>query len=52
MICINDHFGALRSDILTLSVSYQSLVNAAMVELDMAEDATTRDGSMYENGVV
>ena len=34
------------------SVSYQSLVNAAMVELDMAEDATTRDGSMYENGVV
>jgi hypothetical protein len=52
MICINDHFGALWSDILTLSVSYQSLVNAAMVELDMAEDATTRDGSMYENGVV
>ncbi|CAD6247612.1 unnamed protein product [Miscanthus lutarioriparius] len=30
----------------------QSLVDAAMVELDMAEDATTRDGSMYENGVV
>ena len=34
------------------SVSYQSLVNAAMVELDMGEDATTRDGSIYENGVV
>ncbi|AQK59905.1 RNA-binding (RRM/RBD/RNP motifs) family protein [Zea mays] len=30
----------------------QSLVDAAMAELDMAEDATTRDGSMYENGVV
>ncbi|KXG29764.1 glycine-rich RNA-binding protein RZ1B isoform X1 [Sorghum bicolor] len=30
----------------------QSLVDAAMVELDIAEDATTRDGSMYENGVV
>ncbi|KAJ1278461.1 hypothetical protein BS78_04G081100 [Paspalum vaginatum] len=30
----------------------QSLVDAAMVELDMGEDATTRDGSMYENGVV
>jgi len=23
-----------------------------MVELDMGEDATTRDGSIYENGVV
>jgi hypothetical protein len=36
----------------SFSVSYQSLVDAAMVELDMAEDATTRDGSLYENGVM
>lgn len=30
----------------------QLLVDAAMVEVDMAEDATTKDGSGYENGVV
>ncbi|CAN6271897.1 unnamed protein product [Urochloa humidicola] len=35
----------------TAEQKLQSLVDAAMVELDMAEDATTRDGSMYENGV-
>ncbi|KAF8769701.1 hypothetical protein HU200_006307 [Digitaria exilis] len=36
----------------TAEQKLQSLVDAAMVELDMGEDATTRDGSMYENGVL
>ncbi|KAL6888875.1 hypothetical protein ACP4OV_009901 [Aristida adscensionis] len=36
----------------TCEKELQSLVDAAMLELDMAEDATTKDGSMYENGVV
>ncbi|KAK3156329.1 hypothetical protein QOZ80_2AG0105780 [Eleusine coracana subsp. coracana] len=35
----------------TAEQKLQSLVESAMVELDMAEDATTKDGS-YENGVV
>ncbi|CAM0946214.1 unnamed protein product [Alopecurus aequalis] len=29
----------------------KALVDAAMAEIDMGEDATTRDGSGYENGV-
>jgi hypothetical protein len=29
----------------------QALVDSAMAEIDMAEDATTKDGSGYENGV-
>ncbi|XP_062218541.1 glycine-rich RNA-binding protein RZ1A-like [Phragmites australis] len=36
----------------TAEQKLQSLVDSAMDELDMAEDATTKDGSMYENGVV
>lgn len=30
----------------------KALVDGAMAEIDMAEDATTKDGSGYENGVV
>ncbi|XP_062223726.1 uncharacterized protein LOC133922414 isoform X2 [Phragmites australis] len=35
----------------TTEKELQSLVDTAMIELDMADDATTKDGSMYENGV-
>ena len=43
--------GACCLDLLSAPIS-QALVDNAMAEIDMAEDATTKDGSGYENGVV
>jgi hypothetical protein len=37
-------------ELLSLSV-LQSLIDDAMGEVDIGEEATTKDGSMYENGV-
>ncbi|KAF8691489.1 hypothetical protein HU200_040635 [Digitaria exilis] len=49
---MKDKIAAKEQQIADLQKKAQSLVDAAMVELDMGEDATTRDGSMYENGVL
>ncbi|VAI56873.1 unnamed protein product [Triticum turgidum subsp. durum] len=35
----------------TAEEDLKALVDSAMAEVDMAEDATTKDGSGYENGM-